>query len=134
MGGTSVTDDGGFMSPIRRWRTTCRWTIPIRRRGREPDPAMIRGRGLAATVGCSGLIVTSGVRCSDGVRLHQLVELATLYCAPPGRSRLRDFVDLVQVKRVQRSTARAGGDVMTVHQSKGGWEFDAVFLPKIHKS
>ncbi|SMP51839.1 ATP-dependent exoDNAse (exonuclease V) beta subunit (contains helicase and exonuclease domains) [Neorhodopirellula lusitana] len=70
--------------------------------------------------------------CDDRerVRLQQLVELATLF-HHTARSRLRDFVELVRIKRVQRPKA-AAVRVMTVHQSKG-LEFDAVFLPEIHK-
>lgn len=91
---------------------------------------MIEDRGLAETV----MFLTESLRpaCDsrDSVRLHQLVELTTLY-RHTARSRLRDFVDLVNVKRVQRPRA-AAVRVMTVHQSKG-LEFDAVFLPEIHK-
>jgi len=92
--------------------------------------AMIEDRGLAATVLFLADALRPACDARDGVRLHQLVELTTLY-AHTARSRLRDFVDLVQVKRVQRPRP-APVRVMTVHQSKG-LEFDAVFLPEIHK-
>lgn len=91
---------------------------------------MIEDEGLAATV----MFLTDALRpvCDsrDQVRLQQLIELTTLY-RHTARSRLRDFVDLVTVKRVQRPRA-AAVRVMTVHQSKG-LEFDAVFLPELHK-
>lgn len=91
----------------------------------------IEDRGLASTV----LFLTEALRSAcdarDRVRLDQLVELATLY-GHTARSRLRDFVDLVNTKRVQRPRA-AAVRVMTVHQSKG-LEFDAVVLPELHKN
>ena len=43
--------------------------------------------------------------------------------------RVRDFVQLVQQKRIERPQA-AKIRVMTVHQSKG-LEFDAVILPEL---
>jgi ATP-dependent exoDNAse (exonuclease V) beta subunit len=92
--------------------------------------SMIEDQGLPATVLFLAEALRPACDSSDGVRLHQLVELATLY-RHTARSRLRDFVDLVNVKRVQRPRA-AAVRVMTVHQSKG-LEFDAVFLPEIHK-
>ncbi|MCM2372016.1 UvrD-helicase domain-containing protein [Aporhodopirellula aestuarii] len=91
---------------------------------------MIDDRGLAETVIFLSESLRPACDARDGIRLHQLVELATLY-RETARSRLRDFVDLVNVKRVQRPRA-AAVRVMTVHQSKG-LEFDAVFLPEIHK-
>ncbi|TWU18329.1 UvrD-helicase domain-containing protein [Allorhodopirellula heiligendammensis] len=91
---------------------------------------MLENLGLPATV----LFLTEALRtaCDDREcgRLNQLVELATLY-RHTARSRLRDFVDLVNSKRVPRPRA-AAVRVMTVHQSKG-LEFDAVFLPELHK-
>ncbi|TWT51562.1 UvrD-helicase domain-containing protein [Allorhodopirellula solitaria] len=92
--------------------------------------SMLEDHGLPATV--LHLAETLRAACDerDRVRLDQLVELATLY-RHTARSRLRDFVELVNTKRVQRPRA-AAVRVMTVHQSKG-LEFDAVFLPELHK-
>ncbi|MEM1226547.1 MAG: UvrD-helicase domain-containing protein [Planctomycetota bacterium] len=67
---------------------------------------------------------------AECVRLEQLVELATLFPAI-GRVRLCDFIEMVELKRVQRPRA-AAVRVMTIHQSKG-LEFDSVFLPELHK-
>lgn len=90
----------------------------------------IDDHGLAETVHdlATALIPTCDER--ETVRLRQLIELTTQF-HHIGRTRLRDFVDLVRIKRVQRPKA-AAVRVMTVHQSKG-LEFDAVFLPEINK-
>ncbi len=92
---------------------------------------MIENRGLPATVLFLCEALRDACDARDGVRLDQLVELATIY-RHTARSRLRDFVELVNTKRVQRPRA-ASVRVMTVHQSKG-LEFDAVFLPELHKN
>lgn len=92
--------------------------------------AMLDNRGLAATILFLSETLRGACDVREQVRLDQLVELATLY-RQTARSRLRDFVELVNTKRVQRPRA-AAVRVMTVHQSKG-LEFDAVFLPELHK-
>lgn len=93
--------------------------------------ARIEDQGLAKTILFLAKALMPHSDSRENVRLEQLIELATLY-QHTADSRLRDFVELVHEKRVQRPRA-AVVRVMTVHQSKG-LEFDAVFLPEIHKA
>ena len=102
--------------------------------GKIPDlgPDLIRGwvtdRGLAETVERLADAVASYCNPQDTIRLKQLVQLTIGYegnAAP----RVRDFVQMVQQKRIERPQA-AKIRVMTVHQSKG-LEFDAVILPEL---
>lgn len=90
----------------------------------------IEDQGLPEVVLFLATALIPSCDAREQVRLQQLVELTTQF-HHIGRTRLRDFVDLVRIKRVQRPKA-AAVRVMTVHQSKG-LEFDAVFLPEIHK-
>lgn len=90
----------------------------------------IEAQGLPETVLWLASVLMPHCDSRERVRLQQLIELTTQF-HHIGRTRLRDFVDLVRIKRVQRPRA-AAVRVMTVHQSKG-LEFDAVFLPEIHK-
>ncbi len=84
--------------------------------------------GLAETV--ERLADELAPQCNDRdtIRLKQLVQLTIGYEAN-GTPRVRDFVRMVQTKRVERPQA-AKIRVMTVHQSKG-LEFDAVILPEL---
>lgn len=90
----------------------------------------IEDQGLPEAVQDLATALMSACDERETVRLRQLIELTTQF-HHIGRTRLRDFVDLVRIKRVQRPKA-AAVRVMTVHQSKG-LEFDAVFLPEINK-
>lgn len=90
----------------------------------------IEDQGLPEVVLFLASVLMPHCDAREHVRLQQLIELTTQF-HHIGRTRLRDFVDLVRIKRVQRPKA-AAVRVMTVHQSKG-LEFDAVFLPEIHK-
>lgn len=91
----------------------------------------IEDQGLPEVILFLAMALSPACDARDRMRLQQLVELTTQF-HHIGRTRLRDFVDLVRIKRVQRPKA-ASVRVMTVHQSKG-LEFDAVFLPELHKN
>ncbi len=65
----------------------------------------------------------------DRSRLRQLLELAEGYLAT---TRPRDFIQLVQTRKVENTTP-ARIQLMTVHKSKG-LQFDIVFLPDLDTS
>ncbi|TWU43250.1 DNA helicase II [Novipirellula aureliae] len=113
-----------------------RWNFAISQTLLALDPSLspdsIRRRveqvGIAETVEslCAVLVPMCSPR--DALRLKQLTRLAIAYENHP-QPRLRDFVRLVQEKRVERPQ-QAPVRVMTVHQAKG-LEFDAVVLPQL---
>lgn len=88
----------------------------------------IENRGIAETVEYLAGILAPHCDERETERLKQLTHLSLSYRAAPG-SRVRDFVQMVRDKRVERPQA-APIRVMTVHQAKG-LEFDAVFLPEL---
>ena len=87
--------------------------------------------GLALAV--EELVVHLAPHCDqrDQDRLCQLVQVAIEY-EPNATLRIRDFVQLVRQRRVERPQP-APVRVMTIHQSKG-LEFDAVFLVEMDQS
>ena len=89
---------------------------------------MISEQGLAETVNRLASEIAGACGDRDRARLRQLVHLAIAYETNP-TTRLRDFVRLVRVKRIERSQ-RAKVRVMTVHQAKG-LEFDSVVLAQL---
>ena len=84
--------------------------------------------GIAETIECLASKLATSCDARDTLRLKQLTRLAIQY-EPNATDRLRDFVDLVRNKRVERPQ-EALVRVMTIHQSKG-LEFDAVVLPQL---
>lgn len=113
-----------------RWGFHTRHSPLARIPGFGPDWVrdLLTDRGLAETVERLADALSSHCDRRDTIRLKQLVQLTIGYEANAG-SRVRDFVQLVQMKKVERpqpSKIR----VMTVHQSKG-LEFDAVILPEL---
>ncbi|MCC9643332.1 UvrD-helicase domain-containing protein [Rhodopirellula sp. JC740] len=124
-----------------RWRlhiahSPLQYVLPLgdkdgRERAADELRSRIEDQGLAKTILFLAKSLMQHCDQRETVRLEQLIELSTLY-QHTAESRLRDFVELVHEKRVQRPRA-AKVRVMTVHQSKG-LEFDAVFLPELHKS
>lgn len=88
----------------------------------------ITDQGLAETIEFLGDALAPVCDPRDTVRLRQLVQLAINYERHAG-PRVRDFVDLVRQKRVERPQS-ASIRAMTVHQAKG-LEFDAVILPEL---
>ena len=89
---------------------------------------MIDEIGLAETIDRLALRLAPVCDGRDTLRLKQLVQLATQYAANAS-PRLRDFVDMVRHKRVEKPQP-APIRVMTIHKSKG-LEFDAVVLPQL---
>ncbi|MEM6978722.1 MAG: UvrD-helicase domain-containing protein [Planctomycetota bacterium] len=96
----------------------------------EPLENKIERDGLPDTLLTLGLPLARVCDDAESARLKQLIELTGTHAAL-GRTRLRDFIDMVERKRIPRPRA-ASVRVMTIHQSKG-LEFDAVVLPEIHK-
>ncbi len=96
------------------------------------DAGMVRclltDRGLAETIELLAGSLVHVCDQRDATRLKQLVQLAINYQTNP-QPRIRDFVQLVEQKRVERPQP-AKIRVMTVHQAKG-LEFDAVILPEL---
>jgi ATP-dependent exoDNAse (exonuclease V) beta subunit len=88
----------------------------------------VTDRGLAETVLRLADALAHCCNAQDTIRLKQLVQLTIGYEANAG-PRVRDFVQMVRQKRIERPQA-AKIRVMTVHQSKG-LEFDAVILPEL---
>ena len=90
--------------------------------------AMAEDRGLAETVEYFAGVLGPVCEPREALRLKQLTHLAIAY-QMNSALRLRDFVNLVREKRIERPQA-APVRVMTVHQAKG-LEFDAVILPEL---
>lgn len=88
----------------------------------------VSDRGLAETVEHLADALAPQCNDRDTIRLKQLVQLTIGYEANAA-PRVRDFVRMVEQKRVERPQA-AKIRVMTVHQSKG-LEFDVVILPEL---
>lgn len=97
------------------------WTAPRIRR-------MIADVGLVVTLRQLADRLAPIAGPHDTLRMRQLMILAIDHGRNP-MPRIRDFVELVRVKKVARPRP-AMVRVMTVHQSKG-LEFDAVVLPQI---
>lgn len=96
--------------------------------GADQIRSMADHLGIAETVHWLASKLAPICDARDTMRLKQLTRLAIAYetnTAP----RLRDFVQLVRQKRIERPQA-APVRVMTVHQSKG-LEFDSVVLPQL---
>ena len=92
---------------------------------------LVTQSGLALAV--EELVVQVAPHCDqrDQDRLSQLVQVAIEH-EPNATLRLRDFVQLVRQRRVERPQP-APVRVMTIHQSKG-LEFDAVFLIELDQN
>ena len=88
----------------------------------------IDDRGIAETIENLASILAPVCDARDTLRLKQLTRLAIQY-EPNATDRLRDFIDLVRNKRVERPQ-EARVRVMTIHQAKG-LEFDTVILPQL---
>ncbi|TWU32892.1 UvrD-helicase domain-containing protein [Novipirellula artificiosorum] len=140
-GGNPLTDSAAVVTVLSalmmaehpgdgRWRFHVEPTLLAADRSLDADSIRrrVEQRGIAETVQslCETLAPLCGPR--DTLRLKQLTHLAIGYENNP-QPRLRDFVRLVQEKRVERPQ-RAQVRVMTVHQAKG-LEFDAVVLPQL---
>ncbi len=129
-------------SPLAEWlEAQPRPTSPDGNDSATDDSAGTAARHAAAKVrrlvedeGIAGAVIEIADRIApvcdagDCLRLRQLVSLTQSY-EPYRQPRLREFVEMIRVKRVERPRP-AQVRVMTVHQAKG-LEFDVVVLPEI---
>lgn len=89
---------------------------------------LVQREGLVWALRAMGDSLAPHCDAADSLRMRQLLGLAQQFEHNP-QPRLRDFVELVQLQRVEKPQP-AQVRVMTIHQAKG-LEFDAVVLPEL---